>query len=118
MTLEQIREAAHRVVQYRHWEQLPWTDAWNGTYPLKPSEAEVEAAYEELLALARDVIADEVNDHFWGTSEFLECWERFGKSRTEDERSLMEVLSRLEAKSTGGDGHPLTLPQEAIIPCG
>ena len=53
MTPEQdaeIREMARRILESRCWGELPWPDAWNGAYPLRPSEQEIITESEALKA--------------------------------------------------------------------
>jgi hypothetical protein len=50
--LTEIKEMAVRLVKARHLDNLPWEDAWNGTYPLRPSESEIAAEIAQLIEIA------------------------------------------------------------------
>lgn len=109
MTLAQIRAASFRLVQGRHWEALPWKDALNGTYPLRPTEVEVDAVYEEMLAMAQEAIA--AGDEFWMLQMVRNEYDivRLGIPVSDEQHGLLVRLRRLQRECTGGHGLPFTI---------
>jgi hypothetical protein len=55
--LAEIEGMAGSIVQSRHWDDLPWEAAWNGSYPLKPSENEIAAEMRVLIAQASRIMS-------------------------------------------------------------
>ena len=37
----EIRRLARDILLSESWDRLPWGDAWNGAYPLRPTAAQV-----------------------------------------------------------------------------
>ena len=52
----ELREMAISITDSRKWDELPWCDAWNGTYPIRPSDSEVEREFSLLQKKATRII--------------------------------------------------------------
>jgi hypothetical protein len=52
----ELRELASSIVELRNWDLLPWADAWNGTYSLKPTSAQIELEFGRLSKKASRIM--------------------------------------------------------------
>ena len=75
MTSEQdaeIREMARLILESRCWDELFWPDAWNGVYPLRPSEQEVVVESEALKAkVLRIMSGGALENEYSNTAEHI-----------------------------------------------
>ena len=42
LQIKKLRCIAVSIVQSRRWNELPWSDALGGAYPLKPCNSDIE----------------------------------------------------------------------------
>lgn len=42
LQIKELRSIAASIVQSRLWNELPWSDALSGAYPLKPCNSDIE----------------------------------------------------------------------------
>lgn len=42
LQINELRCIATSIVQWRRWNELPWSDALSGAYPLKPCNSDIE----------------------------------------------------------------------------
>ncbi|GAB5452307.1 MAG: hypothetical protein Hals2KO_26350 [Halioglobus sp.] len=73
---KELREAAIQIVKNANLGALPWDDAWNGAYPLRPNSKEVDQAVDELKLLYLEILeSQEVVDRNWEFRFFIETCE-------------------------------------------
>jgi len=70
--LLELREISERLVQSKHWNELPWDNAWRGEYPSNATDAEIE---QELLIIIKKVVRivhyGVTKDDFDSTQDYL-----------------------------------------------
>jgi hypothetical protein len=62
----EIRCLAKEIVASENWNDLPWNDAWNGAYPIRPSNEEIEHEARELEIKAGRIISEGSLIHEYG----------------------------------------------------
>jgi len=57
----EIRDIARELIQDRKWEELPWKDAWNGAYAIRPTKYEIEVEATILEEKAIKIITEDLS---------------------------------------------------------
>ncbi|MEH6629132.1 MAG: hypothetical protein V7739_22085 [Motiliproteus sp.] len=52
----ELKRMAESILESRSWDELPWQDAWLGSYPEKPTDQDVVAEYRVLCEKAARII--------------------------------------------------------------
>ena len=53
---KEMQRLAKSIIESEKWDALPWLDAWNGAYPLRPTKAEVKSEARVLEQKAARII--------------------------------------------------------------
>jgi hypothetical protein len=48
LQIAELQAMAAGLVESRKWDELSWCDAWNGAYPIRPYNSEIETEFSLL----------------------------------------------------------------------
>ena len=88
--INELRSIAVSILQSRLWDELPWSDAWSGAYPLKPCESDIEQELAILQEKALRIMqGGALEDEYLNEVEhvrmiYLESAETFSLYRTSE----------------------------------